>query len=147
MKTKIVEKFMLQKYLSIVFIGLIVYAVNPQIIQAQSGKENSVEKIKNDIRRREAKGTKIVVKLKDGTKLEGYITQVIEDSFDITNYKTQQTTTVPYRDVAQVKKQGLSKGAKVAIGVGAVAAIVILALTLPGKKPLGTICPLGCGPF
>ena len=143
---------MFKKCILLFFIGLLTFAANLQTISAQSNADDSIErnkvaKIKNDIQQREAKGMRIIVKLKDGTKLEGYITQIIEDSFDITNYKTQQTTTVPYRDVAQVKKHGMSKAAKVAIGVGVGAAIVVLALTLPGNKPLGTICPLGCGPF
>jgi len=38
-----------------------------------------------------------------------------------------ETTAVAYRDVVQIKKQGLSKGAKIALGIGiaAVTAVVI----------------------
>ena len=60
--------------------------------------------------------------------MKGFISQTGEDSFDLTDSKTKQTTAIAYRDVAQVKKPGLSTGAKVLIGVGigvAVSAVVI----------------------
>jgi len=86
--------------------------------------------------------------MKDGTKLKGYISQTLEDSFDLTNAKTKQPTTVLYRDVAQVKKQGLSTGAKIAlgIGIGALAtAVVIGALVASAGADLfgNSFC---CGP-
>lgn len=76
-----------------------------------------------------------------------YISQAIENSFDLTDAETKEITTIPYRDVAQVKRQGVSRGAKIAIGVGIAAAVTGLVLTLPVKKALGSFCPLGCRPF
>ncbi len=140
---------MLKKFLSLTLIGLMLYAANLQIISAQTNSDNSVEKIKADVfRRGTGEKSKVVVKLKDGTKLKGYISQAGEDSFDLTDFKTKQTSAVTYRDVAQVKKQGLSKGAKIAIGVGigaAVAVVVIGAMVANAAGGLfgNSIC---CGP-
>lgn len=142
---------MLKKCLSGLFICLMVFAANLQIVCAQTDADaalerNRVERIKTNIYRLESSGkTKIVVKLKSGAQLKGYITKIGEDSFDVTNYKKNQTTAIVYRDVAQVKEQGSSKGAKIMLVLGVAAAIVLLVLTLPRRD--SGICPLGCGSF
>lgn len=136
---------MFKKYLSIIFIALIVFSANIQIIFAQSSVDKTVEKIKADVSKRVARGkTKVVVKLKDGRKLKGYISRTSEDSFNLTNSETKQSTAIAYDSVAKIKGQGLSGGAKLAIGVGVVAAAVVLILIRPGDPFLGGICPLGC---
>ena len=62
---------------------------------------------------------KVTVKLKDKTKLKGYITQAAGDSFTITDSETGQSRTLAYADVDEVKKPGgLSLLAKIGIGVG-----------------------------
>ncbi len=130
---------MIKKCLSLVFIGLMLYGVNLQIISAQSNTDNALEKIKTDVSKRgTGEKSKVVVKMKDGTKRKGFISQTGEDSFDLTDSKTKQTTAVAYRDVEQVKKQGLSTGAKIAIGVGiaAVAAVVIAVAIGQAQKDL-----------
>ena len=141
---------MLKKWLSGLLIGLLVFAADLQIVRAQSDAElerNRVERIKTNVYRLENSGqTKIVVRLKSGAKLKGYLTKITDDTFDVTNYKSGQTTAVAYRDVAQVKPQGgSSKAAKYALGVAGVAAVVVLVLTLP--RGGSTICPLGCRSF
>jgi len=144
---------MSRKWLSLFLVGLLFYGVNPQIILAQTSADNSaernrVERIKTNIYRLEDAGkTRVVVYLKTGAKVKGYITNLGEDSFDVTNYKTQQTTAVAYRDVAEVKEQGSSKGAKLALGIGVVAAIAVLLIVLPHKGGSGGFCPISCSPL
>jgi sRNA-binding regulator protein Hfq len=123
-----------------------VFSANLQSIFAQSKTDKTAEKIKADVSKRLAKGkSKVAVKLKNGTKLKGYISRAGEDSFELTNYKTNQTSTIAYDDVAKVKGQGLSSGAKIAIGVGVAAGVVLLILTRPGGNPFPDgFCPLGC---
>lgn len=135
-----------KKCLSIVLTGLLIFSANFQIIFAQSNADKTGEKIKADVSKRVSRGkSKVVVKLKDGTKLKGYISRVGEDSFEVTNSKTVRTTNVAYSNVAKIKGQGLSTGAKIAAGIGIGAAIVVLVLTLPRPNPFpGGICPLGC---
>jgi hypothetical protein len=149
MKTKV--KFMLKKCLSGLFIGLMICSAELQIVRAQSDAEterNRVERIKTSVYRLENTGkTKIVVRLKSGAKLKGYLTKIADDSFDVSNYKTGQNVSVAYRDVARVEKQGLSKAAKYAIGIGVVAAIVVLVIVLPHKGGSGGFCPISCSPL
>lgn len=141
---------MLRKCLSGFFVGLLVFAANLQITRAQSVADierNRVERIKTNVYRLEdSRKTKVVVKLRSGAKLKGYITKIGEDAFDLTNYKTSRTTAIAYRDIAQVKAQDSStKGMKTALAVIGVAAIVVLVITFPrGRSP---ICPLGCRSF
>ncbi len=136
---------MIRKCLSLALVGLMLCGVNLQNISAQTRADNAVEKIKTDVHRRgTGEKSKAVVKMKDGTKLKGYISQTGEDSFDLTNSKTKQTTAIAYRDVAQVKKQGLSKGAKIAIGVGIAAAVTVSLIGVAigrGLSGLGGIGP------
>ena len=135
---------MMKKYLSLMFIGLLVLAPNLQSVSAQLNPDNAAEKVKTDVFRRGAgEKSKVVVKMKDGTKMKGYISQTGENSFDLTNSKTKQTTAVAYRDVTQVKKQGLSKGAKIAIGVGIAAAITVAVIGVSFGRALNGLGGIG----
>lgn len=62
----------------------------------------------------------------------GYISQILDDSFDLTDSKTKQPTTIAYRDVTQGKKPGWSTGAKIALGVviGVAAAATVLGIAI-----------------
>lgn len=59
----------------------------------------------------------VEVKLRDKTKLTGYISESNEDRFVITNAKTGASVAVAYADVAKIKGQNLSTGAKIGIGI------------------------------
>jgi len=85
---------------------------------------------------------RVEVKLRDNTKLKGYVSQAGADSFTVTDAKTGAATTVAYADVAQVKKSGgglspLTWG----IIAGASAAALIVGLTV--VKPV--VCDGGAG--
>jgi hypothetical protein len=58
------------------------------------------------------------VKLRDKTKLKGYVSEAGQDSFVIVNEKTSATSTVSYEQVKQVKGNNLSTAAEIALGVG-----------------------------
>lgn len=135
------------KYVLLALIGLALFVTGAGVVPAQGVVDTNVQKVKSEIDRLGKGQTGMVeVKLNDGTKLKGYISQILEDSFDLTDPKTRRPTTIPYRDVAKVKRKG-TRGMKTAIGIATAAGIVVLILTLPRSRPLGTICPLGCGPF
>ncbi len=74
--------------------------------------------------------TRVHVKLRDKTKLSGYISGINSETFVVTNLKTGQSTAVAYADVAQVKGQNLTRGQKIAIGVGIAAVLVIVVVVL-----------------
>jgi hypothetical protein len=70
---------------------------------------------------------KVEVKLKDGRKLKGYVSQINEDGFVVID-KTGVSTEIPYPQTKQVKGHNLSTGVKIGIGIG----IAILVLVLVG---------------
>lgn len=137
---------MIRKYILFTITGLVLCGLNSQSIFAQQKADNDLNKVKTAVRKigtgQEAKAT---VVLKNGITLKGHISQILEDSFDLIDPKSKQPTTVPFREVAKVKKQGWSKGAKFALGVGIGAAVVIAVVAGGiGSSGLGGICPLGC---
>ena len=74
---------------------------------------------------------RVEVKLRDNTKLKGFISASGQDSFTVTDAKTGASQTVAFADVAQVKKQGGGLSTRSWIIIGAVsAAVVIVALTV-----------------
>jgi len=76
----------------------------------------------------------VKVKLRDGTKLAGYISEANENSFVIVDCKTGISTTVAYPNVTQVKGNNLSSGVWLAIGIGALIGIgLLMAVALRGR--------------
>ncbi|MEK7830692.1 MAG: hypothetical protein AAB401_06365, partial [Acidobacteriota bacterium] len=73
---------------------------------------------------------RIEVKLRDKTKLKGYVSQINGDSFVIADAKTGATTEVPYPNVTSVTGKNLSTGAKIAIGIGIGVGVTFLVLYL-----------------
>ena len=73
---------------------------------------------------------RVRVKLRDKSKLEGYVSSAGDESFVVTNFKTGAATTVPYPQVKGVAGNNLSTGAKIAIGIGIGAGVVLLILFL-----------------
>lgn len=61
---------------------------------------------------------RVKVKLRDKTKLDGYISETGEDFFVVVNAKTGIATTVAYPQVKQVKGNNLSAGVQIAILAG-----------------------------
>jgi preprotein translocase subunit SecF len=74
--------------------------------------------------------TRVQLKLRDKTKLSGYVREINTETFVVTNLKTDQSTAVAYADVAQVKGQNLTRGQKIAIGVGIAAILIIVVVVL-----------------
>jgi len=123
---------MIKRYLSIVLVGLLVFSANSALIFAQTKTDanvSNVEKVKADVMKRGTGEKKRVrVKMLDGTKMKGYISQAGEDSFTLTNSKTQQSTVIAYRDTERVEGRGLAGGAKIGIIVGVAAAVTLTVL-------------------
>ena len=115
---------MLKKLFSFALVVLLVFVASESLIfhdVARAGQSDRVaQKVKADVAKR---GTgpkaKVTVKLKDNTKLKGYISDASNDSFTLADAKSGQTRTLSYQDVTEVKKPGgLSWPAKIGIGVG-----------------------------
>lgn len=118
---------MLKKYLAIVLVGLLVFGANTSYVFAQTN--NNAEKIKAAVLKRGTSEKKTVrVKMLNGTKMKGYISQIGEDSFTFTFSKNRQQTVIPYSDVARVEGRGLAGGARVGIIVAAAVGATLLVL-------------------
>jgi hypothetical protein len=102
---------MLKQLLSFSLMALLLHtagAIQLPVVAQTNPDTSSVEKIKSDVAKRgTGKKARVKVKLQNGSKLKGYITQAGDDSFTLTDSKTKQDTTLAYRDVTQVKKQAV----------------------------------------
>ena len=114
--------------------------------KAQTTLDTQIESTRSKVEKLRAGGnSKIEVKLRDKTKIKGYITGVDQDSFIVSDSKTGTTQTLTYAEVSEVKKSGGSSmkpwlilGA-VAAGVGITWAIVKPAVCDGGGQTRG-IC-------
>lgn len=123
---------MFKKVLSVVLVGFLLNVTGASVAYAGSREEKEArfaEKVKEGISKL---GTgaeaRIEVKLRDKTKLKGYISEAGRDSFVMVDDKTGATATVTYSQVKQVKGNNLSRGAEIAIGVGVILIPIIIVL-------------------
>lgn len=99
-------------------------------VSAKSKAEKAAEfaaKVKHEIAKLgTGQEARISVKLRDKTKLSGYVSKLGEESFFVTEAKTGAATEVPYPSVTQVKGNNLNKGAIIAISLGIAIAVALL---------------------
>jgi hypothetical protein len=120
----------MRKLLSIVLIGLLVFlASGGQVLAQSSGQDEAkaLEKVKAKIAKLGVgEKARAQIKLRNGQKIKGYVSSAGPSDFAFTERKSGTTTTVAYADVVDVKKPGLSTGAK--IGIGAAIGVGVLAV-------------------
>lgn len=135
---------MFRKTLATMVMAIFLFSVSGfQSVLGQTQKNHEAEKARHTVERLGSGREALVeVKLRDTTKLKGYISASDDDSFTVTNLKTGATQQVAYAEVLDVKKSGggLSKLTWGIIG-GAAAAAVIVGLTV--IKPV--VCDGGAG--
>lgn len=125
---------MLKQYLTVILAVLVVNLSFSSSTIAAAGIETKetkaakhAEKVKVGIAKLgTGKDTKVRVKLKDGIKLKGYVSEINENSFVVTDERTGVATEVPYPSAKQVRGNNLSNGAKIAIAVGITIAVIVL---------------------
>jgi hypothetical protein len=76
------------------------------------------------------RAAEISVKLRDKTRLKGYVSRIEEDAFFVADAKTGAETRVPYTDVTKVKGNNLSTGVIIAISAGVAVGVTLLILYL-----------------
>jgi hypothetical protein len=131
---------MLRKLISLSLVALLINLAGMTTVYGASKEEKQArfaEKVKTNVMKLgTGEAAHVKVKLRDKTKLVGYISNAGEDTFTVTNPKTGTATTVAYPDVKSVQGNNLSTGAKIAIGVGIAATIIFIILwftTGPGS--------------
>jgi hypothetical protein len=79
--------------------------------------------------------SRVKIKLRDKSVIEGYISKVEEDFFAVMDTKTGLATTIAYPQLKQVTGHNFSTGAKIGIGVAiAIGVAVIVALATRGDN-------------
>ena len=124
---------MFRKILSVALAGLIIQLACAYPAFATNSKKDieRAEKIRAGVAQLgTGQDARVKIKLYDKTKLEGYISEVREEGFTITDIKTGAITDVAYPQVKQVKGNNLSTGAKIAIGVGIGVGVAVLIFAL-----------------
>lgn len=131
---------MFRKFISLVLcVSILVASCGAQASAAQqkaaAGEQEKVEKIRRKVY---ARGTgeraRVTVKLSDGTKIKGYVSEASADHFTVlrTDDKFGSPVRVSYGDVTEVKARGKghSTASKVLISAGVTVAVTagILAL-------------------
>jgi hypothetical protein len=123
---------MFKRILSLALVAALFVVAGPAPVRAASKSEKEarfVEKVKQGIIK---VGTgpeaRVEVKLKDKTKLKGYVGEAGADGFSVVDAKTGTATKVTYPQVQKVKGHNLSTGAKIAIGLGVAVAVLVILL-------------------
>lgn len=103
--------------------------MQPPVAAANSDAEKEArlaEKVKAGIAKLGA-GTESRVKLtlKNKTKLAGYVSEVADESFVVTDLKSGHANNVAYADVAQVQGNNLTTRTKIIIAAAIVAGVII----------------------
>jgi len=105
---------------------------NPPEVQAKELLEGEpAAKYKSQVQKRGVgERSRVRVTLRNTTEVKGYISQIEADTFQVTDRKSGQVTTVPYQDVTRIRGGGMSTGAKIAIaaGIGAAAIVILVVL-------------------
>ena len=129
---------MFRKALSLVLVGFLFGVAGLRLAYAGAKEEKETrfaEKVKEGISKL---GTgveaRVEVKLRNKTKLKGYVSKVSEDSFVIVDEKTGTTSTVSYAQVKQVKGKNLSTAAEIAIGVGVILLPIVIVVLLVSQS-------------
>jgi hypothetical protein len=127
---------MITKWLNFTLTCLLLVTANFTLISAQTPTDktaSSIAKVKASVLKRgtgENKRVKVIM-LREN-ELKGYISQIGEDSFELTDSKTRQSRSIFYKDVAKVRGNGLSKTAIISLAaVGAAAAVVLYVVIAP----------------
>lgn len=125
----------MKKILSFTIIALLMQMLFVNQTFATTKEAKFIEKVKTGVTKL---GTgpeaKIKVKLKDKTKIEGYITESNENQFVVMNSKTGQPVQVSYSNVKQVKGNNLSTGVKIIIGIAIVFAVILVVTVIAGSQ-------------
>jgi preprotein translocase subunit SecF len=130
----------MMKTLLLFLVGAVLLSgtVSPPVLAGQSNSQApTVEAVKSKIARQGIGAkAKVTIRLKNGTKVKGYVAQAEENDFVIRDRKTDAPTTIRYEDVLKVEENRGHSTARniaigVAVGVGAVLAVIgILISTL-----------------
>ncbi len=124
---------MFRTFLSLILSGLLMLGVNAAPVAAQNNTDaQTVEKVRLKVAK-VGLGDKarVTVRMKDGRKIKGFVTQAGASDFTVRDRKTTDPTLIPYSDVSKVEdNRGHStlRNVLIGVGVGVGAFLVLLAV-------------------
>lgn len=120
---------MIKRISSIVVAWLAISVIGQQPVSASSKPDKDTrfaEKVKAAIAQLgTGQSSTANIKLRDKTKLTGYVSEIGDSSFAVTDLKSAATTTVAYPNVVQVKGNNLSTRTKIIITAAIIAGVAI----------------------
>ena len=118
--------------LAIFLISTIVSA--PAVAQSRAGADShQTDKIKAKVTRLgTGKRARVEVKLKDSTKLKGYVGQIAEDHFTVVDPKHGSVTTITYEQVEKIKDTNHDWVTAALLGAGVIGGVLIV-VVLSGR--------------
>ena len=121
---------MLKRCLASALAGLLICTCGLRLAKAEPSAEKQlrfIERVKEGLKKLgTGPDARIKIKLRDKTKVEGYVSETGEEHFTVLDSNTGKATKVAFSDVSQVKGNNLSKGTKIAITIAAVLVIGVL---------------------
>lgn len=115
---------------AVVLVALVLNLTCSSVALAGTSPEKEArfaQKVKTEIAKLgTGRDAQVELKLRDKTKLKGYISEVSDESFAVVDEATGSATTVTYPQVKQVKGNNLSMGVKITIGVGIFVVVLLL---------------------
>ena len=128
---------MTRKLLTLALAGLLLHLCAAAPARAATKEEKAArfaEKVKEGVQRLgTGEAARIEVKLRDKTRLKGYVSQIGEESFSVTD-ASGKTTSVAYAQVRQARGHNLTTGQKWMIGVGIALAVVLIIAIVAAKE-------------
>ena len=126
---------MLRKCFALGLSTTILYlASSAPVTLAQTLRGPGAEKVRADVQRLgTGPNARVEVKLKDNTKLKGYVSAVEDDSLTVADANTGASQTVAFTEVVSVKKPGHGLSTKSLLIIGGAAAGAII--TFVAVKP------------
>lgn len=132
---------MQRQSISLLLIGLILNlafysSARANVVDAKIEKEAKfAQKVKSEIAKLGVgKESQVNVKLKDGAKLKGYVIEINDDNFVVVD-NSDQSNTIHYSGVKQIKGKNNLNGTTVALVVGAFVLIALLVWGVSGSNP------------
>ncbi len=127
---------MLRKIIALVLVVLLGQTILAAPVSGSGGvvaqEAQLIEQVKGKVARAGlGEKARVTVKLKNGTKVKGYVSEARDGEFVVRDRKTDGPTTIRYDDVAKVEiNRGHSTAKNVTIGVVAGVGAVILTLAI-----------------
>lgn len=122
---------MLKKTMTMFLVVLLVnLALLPSVYANETKTEKEAkfaQKVKTEISKLGiGTDSKVKVKLKDGTKLKGYVSEINDEGFTVTDVNGKSTS-IPYNKAKQVGGGNTKLGIIIAVGIFAVLIILLVA--------------------